>query len=74
MKCSFCDRRAVYYAPHFNRLFCASHLENFLLKKLKREIYRHRLVRPRDTFLFLSNFINGRSVFGSSEPLIYVGP
>ena len=56
MKCSFCDRRAVYYAPHFNRLFGASHLENFLLKKLKREIYRHRLVKPRDTFLFLSNF------------------
>ena len=56
MICSFCDRKAVYYAKHFGKAFCAIHLEDFLIKKLKREIYKEKLVKPFEKFLFVSNY------------------
>ncbi len=55
MKCSFCGSRAVFYAAHFGKFFCEKHLERYLLKKLKREIYRNGLVSPGDRILFISD-------------------
>jgi hypothetical protein len=48
MDCSYCGSRAVYHARHFGKSFCRRHLENYLLRKLRRNLSRYELVSPGD--------------------------
>lgn len=49
MRCSYCKLRAVHYAQHFGKFLCRSHLEGYLLRKLRRNLNKYRLVSPNDT-------------------------
>ena len=49
MNCSYCNARAVFHATHFGKFLCRSHLEGYLLRKLRRNLHHHRLVSPGDT-------------------------
>jgi hypothetical protein len=48
VSCSYCKSRAVHYAGHFGKFLCGSHLETYLLRKLRRNLNKHHLVSPRD--------------------------
>lgn len=48
MRCSYCGSKAVHHAQHFGKSFCKQHLENYLLRKLRRNLNKHKLVSPGD--------------------------
>lgn len=52
-KCSYCRKAASLYAQHFDKMFCKQHLERYLLRKLKRNLNHHHLIRPGDQLEFL---------------------
>ncbi len=48
-RCFSCSRPAVYHAYHFGRSFCAQHFKRYLVRKLRRELYRLKAVSPGDS-------------------------
>ena len=48
VKCSYCKSPAVHYAGHFGKYLCKLHLETYLLRKLRRNLNKYKLISPRD--------------------------
>jgi hypothetical protein len=48
MECSKCKKGAVFFARHFGVYFCRKHLEEYLFKKLRRNLCRNGLVKKGD--------------------------
>ena len=48
MKCSFCDREAVYYRANEGKYYCKYHLTRSIEKKVKRTIRQHKLIEEGD--------------------------
>ncbi len=51
MKCSYCKNDSIYFAKYFGKYFCKRHLENYLFKKLKRNLHKYHLIQKDDKLL-----------------------
>ena len=52
INCSSCNKQAIYYADHFGKKFCERHFEKYLVAKLRRELYKVKIISPKDNILF----------------------
>ena len=46
--CSSCGKSAVYLASYNGRAFCKRHFLEFVLKKVKKNLQKHKLIQPGD--------------------------
>ncbi|MBR9679700.1 MAG: hypothetical protein GOU99_01465 [Candidatus Altiarchaeota archaeon] len=47
-RCSTCGKPRVYLASYNGRAFCENHFLEFVLKKVKKNLQKHELIRPGD--------------------------
>ncbi len=45
MKCSFCSKKAIYYAKYNQNFYCKRHFEDFIKEKVLKTIQRFKLAR-----------------------------
>ncbi len=48
MKCSFCDRQAVYTRPYEKKPLCLVHFNRSFIARIKRTISRFKMLQPKD--------------------------
>uniref|UniRef100_A0A7C3YCK0 TIGR00269 family protein n=1 Tax=Geoglobus ahangari TaxID=113653 RepID=A0A7C3YCK0_9EURY len=48
MKCSRCNREAVYYQRHSGKHLCSKHLKEYVLKNVKRSIRKYRMIEREE--------------------------
>lgn len=48
MKCSRCNREAIYYQRHSGKHLCSKHLKEYVLKNVKRSIRKFRMIEREE--------------------------